>query len=211
MTARWIVVIPVKGTPEAKSRLGEAEPDRGSLATAFASDTIAAALSADRVTEVIVVTASDAVITMAETLGARTLRETGHAGLNASIDQGLAEARSRHPLPAIAILLGDLPALRGEHLDNALRLAARHPRAMVPDAAGVGTVLTCAQPGHAHNPRFGGGSRLAHHAAGYVELDIDRTDGLRRDVDTRDDLAAIDPRELGAATRAVLDGERTGP
>lgn len=208
MTARWVVVIPVKGTSESKTRLGEAEPDRESLASAFARDTVASALSAERVAEVIVVTASDAVLTMAESLGAHPLRESGRAGLNPSIEQGIAEAQSRHHLAPVAILLGDLPALHGDELDNALRLAARHPRAMVPDAAGVGTVLTSALPGHPHDPRFGAGSRVAHRAAGYLELDIDRSSGLRQDVDTRDDLAAIESRELGAATRAVLDGEQ---
>lgn len=207
MTARWIVVIPVKGTSDAKSRLGEAEPDRESLASAFARDTVAAALSAERVAEVIVVTGSDAMVAMAESLGAHPLFERGHGGLNPSLEQGIAQARALNHLAPVAVLLGDLPALHGDELDDALRRAARHPRSMVADADGTGTVLTCAQPGQPHTLRFGVGSRRAHRAAGYVELDIEPASGLRTDVDTRDDLATIDPRNLGAATRAVLDGE----
>lgn len=208
MTAGWVVVIPVKGTAEAKTRLGEAAPDRWSLASAFARDTISAALAAGSVREVIVVTGSAELGAMAETLGARALLETGHAGLNPSIEQGIAQARLLQPQAPIAVLLGDLPALHGDQLDDALRRAGRHPRAMVADAAGIGTVLTCALPAHTHIVRFGGASRAAHRAAGYVELDVDRESGLRRDVDTRQELAALDPAELGAATRAVLAAER---
>jgi len=73
----------------------------------------------------------------------------------------------------------------------------------VADADGVGTVLITALHGRDHAPEFGGASRAAHLAAGYVELDIDVASGLRRDVDIRTQLETLDGR-LGQRTRAAL-------
>ncbi len=62
------------------------------------------------------------------------------------------------------------------------------PAAFVPDAAGVGTTLYAVPPGGEFRPLFGGASRARHAAAGAAELDLDGMTGLRRDVDTPDDL-----------------------
>jgi 2-phospho-L-lactate guanylyltransferase len=199
----WTVVIPVKGTPLAKSRLAVAEPNRGALALAFALDTVAAALAADRVQTVLVVTGSDTVEHRMRGLGAVTVRETSAAGLNPAIDEALTRARALLPEAPIAVLLGDLPALDPAELDVALDRAREYPRAMVADAAGVGTVLVTALRGIPHRLRFGGASRAAHLDAGYIELEMDAGLGLRQDVDTLDDLLAANETTLGAATRAL--------
>ncbi|MHB1172710.1 MAG: 2-phospho-L-lactate guanylyltransferase [Lacisediminihabitans sp.] len=209
----WVVVIPVKGTDAAKSRLDLDQPVRGNLAFAFALDTVRASLAAPSVAEVVVVAGSAEVDEPLRQAGAQVIRETtaagvgagrSAAGLNAAIEQGIAEAVLRHPSAGVAVLLGDLPALTGSELEAALGQAAGHARAMVADAAGVGTVLVTARAGERHSVRFGGRSREAHLAAGYTGLEVDGSFGLRHDVDTMDDLSAVSGLALGDATRAVL-------
>ena len=198
----WTIVIPVKGTTSAKSRL-RASPD---LALAIALDTVAAALPTTgplalpelvEGPDVIVVT-SQSIAAQFETLGARTIIDH-RAGLGAAIAQGIAAAGDG----PVAVLLGDLPALRPAELAAALELAAQHPLAFVPDADNDGTVLIAALNAADHRPAFGLQSRRAHLAAGYVELAIPLNSGLRRDVDTAEQLAALGPR-LGPRSRAAL-------
>lgn len=187
----WTVVVPVKGTAAAKSRLG----GRSELALAIALDTVEAALGAARV---IVVTSPD-VAAEFRSLGAKVVEDAG-TGLLAAIRQGLGIAGPHH----VAVLLGDVPALTAAELTRALELAEQHPLAFVADADGIGSVLITALDATSHLPAFGEDSRAAHLAAGYVELDFPRDSGLRRDVDTAQQLAGIGIDALGARTRAAL-------
>jgi 2-phospho-L-lactate guanylyltransferase len=190
MPADWTIVIPVKGTPSAKSRLGGS----AALAHAIALDSVEAALGAGRV---IVVTSASSSADFAD-LGAVVVRDGG-GGLNAAIAQGIVAAGGS----AVAVLLGDVPALQVSELAGALASAERHPLAFVPDADGDGTVLITALRAADHAPAFGPGSRAAHLAAGYVELEVPVDSGLRRDVDTAAQLAALAPR-VGPRTRLHL-------
>jgi len=201
-TREWIVVVPVKGTADGKSRFGEV-PERGALALAIALDTVAAALAADAVAGVIVVT-SVAVATAFDELDALVVVEEAPAGLPAAIAAGI-ELASELGAPGrgIAVLLGDLPAVTSAELDAALVLAAAHDRAVVPDAEGSGTVLVTAGDGATHATAFGPGSSGAHVAAGYVALAIPAESGLRNDVDTLEQLTALRDR-LGPNTTAAL-------
>jgi 2-phospho-L-lactate guanylyltransferase len=187
----WTVVIPVKGTPSAKSRL-EATP---ALALAIALDSVSAALGA---AGVIVVT-SPAIAADFEALGARVVLDAGE-GLNAAVMQGVAAAET----VAVAALLGDVPALQPEELVAALELAGHHPLAFVSDADNDGTVLITALRSASHRPAFGTHSRAAHLAAGYVELGVPLDSGLRRDVDTTDQLTALASR-VGPRTALAAD------
>jgi 2-phospho-L-lactate guanylyltransferase len=200
----WTVVIPVKGTASAKSRLG-ASPE---LALAIALDTVAAVLApvSELVTPVpvlvegpqVIVVTSPAIAPQFEVLGARAVLDQA-SGLAAAIALGIASATTG----AVAVLLGDLPALRSAELLSALKLAEEHPRAFIADADSDGTVLIAALHASDHRPAFGAHSRAAHVAAGYVELDIPLDSGLRRDVDTPVHLAALAAR-VGPRTRALL-------
>jgi 2-phospho-L-lactate guanylyltransferase len=192
--AEWTVVVPVKGTVSAKSRLGASSE----LALAIALDSVAAALAA---VDVIVVTAPG-VAPAFEALGARVILDD-NAGLNAAVAQGIRVAGT----DAVAVLLGDVPALQPEELVAALELAAHHPLAFVADADSDGTVLITALRPTSHRPAFGTHSRAAHLTAGYVELAIPVTSGLRRDVDTAAQLAALAPR-VGPRTSALLTTPR---
>jgi 2-phospho-L-lactate guanylyltransferase len=206
LTPQWVVVIPVKGTELAKSRLEVSRQTRSELALAFALDTVSAAVTSLSVAAVIVVTASDAVAGAVGMLGAVALRETPNAGLNPSIEQAIAVASTTYSGAPVAVLLGDVPALHSSELDAALLAAGDHHRAFVPDAAGVGTVLLCALDPAEHTVRFGGQSRAAHLALGYTELDVDVRSGLRRDIDTVDDLETARALPLGSHTRLLLMG-----
>jgi 2-phospho-L-lactate guanylyltransferase len=88
-------------------------------------------------------------------------------------------------------------------LERGLRAAAGWPEAFVPDAAGTGTTLYTARPGVAFQPRFGPGSAARHAAAGAAALLLPDAPGLRRDVDTPDDLRRAAALGLGPRTAAL--------
>ena len=213
-TLSWSLVIPVKLLAQAKSRLtGIAGQRRSELALAMAADTVAAAVRADTVAAVLVVTDDPEVTVIAAGLGAVVLRDAPGAGLNAALAYGAAYSQERWPDRGRAGLAGDLPAARPEELTAALTAAARLGAAFVPDAEGTGTTLYAAAPGAEFRPQFGPGSRARHLATGAVEIMRPaQLAGLRRDVDTLDDLRAAAAIGLGPHTlRAVGGSLRAGP
>ncbi|HIW98650.1 MAG TPA: 2-phospho-L-lactate guanylyltransferase [Candidatus Nesterenkonia stercoripullorum] len=217
---RWTLVIPVRDPRTGKSRLGASEQ----LNTAIAADTVSAALDCPDVGQVTLVT--DEIRWIPPELSSHSrcavilqgapssVGDHAHSRLNAAISQGIKEAeRSGSPPAAIAVLLGDIPALDPAELSSALHAARGVERGMVSDFWGSGTTLittldTVEAP---HRLQFGPGSADRHRAAGYLELPVPATSSLRRDVDTAEDLRAVHPG-LGAESRAVLNqGPRTGP
>lgn len=183
-SSSWTIVVPVKGTADAKSRFGD-DARRLALAEAMALDTVEAAL---QVAPVLVVGGPGAAAFAL--LGARVLLEHAGDGLNGAIARALSTIDG-----SAAVLLADLPALRPDDLEPALV-----ENIMVADADGTGTTLITGRV-----PAFGAGSRARHAALGYRELDLPPTSGLRLDVDSPAALAAIPPERLGPRTRALLD------
>jgi 2-phospho-L-lactate guanylyltransferase len=96
-----------------------------------------------------------------------------------------------------------VPALRGTDLTAALQRAAGHPRAVVPDLDGTGTVLLTAGPHTVLQHSFGPGSAARHEELGARRLDLDLP-RLRRDVDTAAGLRAARELGLGRSTSALL-------
>jgi 2-phospho-L-lactate guanylyltransferase len=206
----WTLVLPVKGGPAAKSRLG-APP---ALATAIALDCLDAVLGCPDVARAVVVTADDAAAAAAGAAGADVVRESRPgAGLRAALDDGLAAAEG-----PVAVLLADLPALRPADLSAALREAARAlhgpggrdaaggaapAMAFVPDADRTGTVLLAGLDPAAVRPAFGPGSAAGHARSGARRLDLPLP-RLRRDVDTREDLATALALGVGPRTAAAV-------
>jgi 2-phospho-L-lactate guanylyltransferase len=196
----WHLVIPVKGGPRAKSRLRVPEGvDRLVLASALALDTVVAAGEAVGTDHVSVVTSDPQVLADVRRLGARTVGDPGH-GLNAAVAAGLDAAGGGTP---VAVLLGDVPALRPAELRAALDAASRVPLAFVPDAEGAGTVLLTASGGATAAPRFGRGSAAAHERDGAVRLEL-VLPGLRRDVDDEASLREALGLGVGRHTAALL-------
>jgi 2-phospho-L-lactate guanylyltransferase len=199
---RWSLVIPVKVLALAKSRLtGLTAPARAELALAMAADTVAAACAA--ADSVIVVTDDLRARAELSGLGAVVVPDQPGDGLNAALRYGAAQADERWPGRGRAGLAADLPAAGAAELALALAAAARSGQAFVPDAEGTGTTLYAAAPGVAFWPRFGPASRAAHLSAGATELRIPGLDGLRRDVDTLDDLRDAARIGLGPRTAAA--------
>ena len=202
----WSLVIPVKVLAQAKSRLtGLLAADRAALTLAMAADTVAAAMAAPAVAAVIVVTDDPGVGAEMKGLHAVVLADEPAAGLNPALAFGAAYSRGLWPERGVAGLAADLPALRPAELQSALTAAAALAgQAFVPDADGTGTTLYAAGPGVAFDPRFGPGSRARHGAGGAAELDLPLTAGLRRDVDTLDDLRRAAAIGAGPRTAGVL-------
>lgn len=215
----WAVIVPVKPLVEAKSRLADAvgRGPRAQLALAFAQDAVSAAARCPLVSEVAVVTADPLAARELTALGARVLAEPGRtppprgaaapptvrddgleSRLNAALAHAAAALRAERPGQAVAALSADLPALRPDELARVLAAAARHPRAFLPDADGLGTTVLTAGPGTALAPAFGGASGVRHAASGAVELVVPEVESVRRDVDTAADLRAA--FQLGVGT-----------
>ncbi len=186
-------IIPVGALDGAKSRLGavlDAE-ERLDLTLRLARATIAAAVAAERVDEVIVITPDDTVRSLAAELGARAIRQRD-SGLN----QGLAAARDEAlaaGATAILILPIDLPDVTADAIDEVaaqLDEADRPLVAIVPDRHGRGTNALLIAPPDAIGLCFGGASAGAHEASaraagarlivlgGPLALDLDTPEDL---------------------------------
>jgi 2-phospho-L-lactate guanylyltransferase len=205
------LLVPVKPLAQAKTRLlGAADDGAGSpqahaqLALALVRDTLAAAAGATTVRRVIAVCSDELVRAVLAEDRVATIVDQPAAGQNAALRHGEAVLRTGDLTGAVGALPGDLPALRPEELDCALRdgLTAC-ARVFCADRSGTGTTLLLAPPGLPLDPRFGPGSAAAHHATGARELS-GAWPGLRCDVDTADDLAQARDLGVGHFTRTAL-------
>lgn len=198
----WALIIPVKPAAIGKSRLAVPTVDRVTLARAIALDTIAAAASCPSVAQVYVVTDDGALVALAFDIpGLRFVSEGDARGIDAAVALGADAAGERMPRAA---LLGDLPALRPDDLDEALAAAAAVDRGVVADAEGTGTTLVTAGAGIPLLTAFGDASFARHVDLGCVALKIGAASTLRRDVDTPDQLDTAATLGVGPRTAAVL-------
>lgn len=200
----WQVVVPIKGTDGAKTRLGVATHEhRLSLARAFALDTLAAVANAvqQRPGSRLVVVSSDT--SQGAWAGADVVVPDPGQGLNPAIEAGL-DACDADAFRAV--LLGDLPALRSADVDTALDVAESVPQGLVRDGDGRGTVLVTAAPGIRLVPLFGPNSAHAHTDTGFEDLNL-TLPRLRVDVDSLDDLDAALALGVGEHTRHALGAD----
>lgn len=203
---RWTVVIAVRALPRAKSRL-RPPVFREALVAALRTDTVAAALACPTVARVLLAV-DEPLDDVPDGVAQHVQRAPG---LNAALAEAAEHAALRWPGDGIALLLGDLPALRPDELGAALAATPDAVASFVRDASGTGTTLLAAQPGVALRPEFGPGS-AARHAGQAAELTAGP--GLRHDVDTLEDLRAALALGVGAATRnaaAMLDDIARSP
>jgi 2-phospho-L-lactate/phosphoenolpyruvate guanylyltransferase len=198
----WRIVVPVKDSVWAKSRL-HPPPGirRADLAHAFALDTVAAVARAVPPAHLHVVTADRATASFAAGLGARVVEDPG-GGLNSAIRAGLENVSATSGDGPVGVLLGDLPTVTPAALSRALQACGRHQTAFVPDAEGTGTVLLTARTLADLVPAFGAGSAAAH-ARHSTRLDLDLP-LLRSDVDDDVALGRAVALGVGARTAAVL-------
>lgn len=204
-TPGWTVIVPIKELAGAKSRLGL--PQAPDLMYAFAVDTLTAVSATDAVTEILVASRDPRVMDLARSLGVRVVDDRDQVGINAAATHA---AQQRVGRGGIAVMVADLPALTPAAMTLALRLAAAHPTAVLPDADGDGTTMWFASATSPVRPRFGPASRAAHVADGAVDL-VDahpqHREGLwpaRCDVDTAAGLERATGVGVGSATLALL-------
>ncbi|MCX0271954.1 2-phospho-L-lactate guanylyltransferase [Nocardia zapadnayensis] len=202
-------VIAVKTLDSAKSRLAGVLPpaQRSRLVLAMLTDTVRAAAAAPEIASITVVTPDPVVSRATRALGATVHPEPRSAAtdpdpLNTALSTAAAALRARHGDVTVLALQADLPALRTPEL-SAVLATARGIRAFVADHAGTGTAALLAPAGTALRPRFGRDSARHHRDDGAVRLHGDWP-GLRHDVDTADDLAAVRALGTGPDTAALL-------
>ena len=199
---RWRLIVPVKGQLAAKSRL---DPPvgvvRADLAHAFALDTITAALACIPPAHLVVVTSDPLAAAFVRDKGGTVVADQGD-GLNPAVRHGARYVEGVLGDGPTAVLLGDIPTLRSQDLVDALSACARHPRAMVPDASGTGTVLLSALSPPDLHPHFGADSARKH-TRHCVRLDLDLP-ALRTDVDDDQGLRRAIALGVGRYTAAVL-------
>jgi 2-phospho-L-lactate guanylyltransferase len=205
---RFAVLVPVKPPSFAKSRLRELGDDaRRDLATAFAVDTVTAAVGCSLVERVLVVTDDHELARVLVDLGVEVLPDGTSDDLNVTLRLAAAEMHRRQPGLRLVALCADLPALRADELALALTAAPRDGMGFVADADGLGTTAVLADTLDEFRPAFGPSSRQRHLEAGAHEVDVP-VPSLRRDVDDRDDLAEAVRLGVGARTALVVTALR---
>jgi 2-phospho-L-lactate guanylyltransferase len=201
----WVVVVPIKRADIAKSRLtGITTQQRQELARAFPADCVTAALACSAVRAVVAITDDGVAAERLQELGAHVIPDEPDAGLNPALRHAHAYVCGAFDDPPVAVLSGDLPALRPDEFGTALARAQAVPRAFLPDRAGDGTTLLTAAPGADLSPQFGAGSAHRHLASGARPLPAEGLDSVRRDVDTPEDLRAAIRLGIGRHTADVL-------
>ncbi|MGH3865315.1 MAG: 2-phospho-L-lactate guanylyltransferase [Pseudonocardiaceae bacterium] len=205
------LLIPVKPLARAKTRLrGAADGGAGCpeaharLVLALARDTLAAAAGAAVVRRRVTICSDEQVCIALAGDGVQVIPDEPATGLNPALRYGEALLRTADPTTTVGVLPADLPALRPDELDRAVRHGlATGGRAFCTDRMGTGTTLLLAPPGQPLEPRFGVGSAAAHRDSGARELS-GFWPGLRCDVDTAADLAIARELGLGQFTRTAL-------
>jgi 2-phospho-L-lactate guanylyltransferase len=202
---RFAVLVPVKPPAFAKSRLRDlGDTARRDLATAFAVDTVAAALACGAVAVVLVVTDDHELARGLAGPGVEVIPDGTADDLNATLRLAAAEMVRRRPGLHLVALCADLPALRPDELATALFAARGAGMAFVADADGKGTTAVMASDLDSFRPAFGTGSRQRHLDAGAYEVDRVDVPTLRRDVDDRDALTEAVRLGVGERTAFVV-------
>ncbi len=208
-----IAILPIKTFDVAKRRLAQGlDPaPRRALVEAMFSDVLVALRRCALVDQVLVVSGDHGAQRIAAGYGAQVLvdDEQGH---NAAAVRGVARALELGSRRAL-LVPGDCPILSPGELDGLIRRPAGPRSALiVPDRHGSGTNALLLTPPDSLKPAFGVGSRERHESnarAAGLEVHTVTVASLALDVDTPDDLSAIESALLGshggaAHTRGML-------
>ncbi|MGN6188275.1 MAG: 2-phospho-L-lactate guanylyltransferase [Conexibacter sp.] len=210
-----VAILPVKRFASAKRRLEDALASgaRRALAEAMFSDVLTALRRVDAIDEILVVSADPGAQRIAEGYGARAVDDPAESGQDQAVARGAGVARELGAAQVLC-LAGDCPLIDPLELETLLgkpRTAERFA-VIVPDRHGTGTNGLLLSPPDALEPRYGPGSFQRHlelAQAGGVPTEIAEIASIGLDVDTPDDLAALQEqlaaRRGGAAhTRGML-------
>jgi 2-phospho-L-lactate guanylyltransferase len=210
-----VAILPVKRFASAKRRLDSALASgaRRALAEAMFSDVLTALRRVDAIDEILVVSADPGAQRIAEGYGARAVEDPAESGQDQAVVRGAGVARELGAAQVLCIA-GDCPLLDPAELEALLgkpRTAARYA-VLVADRHGTGTNGLLLSPPDAFEPRYGPGSFARHlelARAADVPAEVAEVASLALDIDTADDLAALQERLAaqrgGAAhTRGML-------
>ena len=183
-----VAILPIKEFGRAKQRLGGAP----ALAAEMAERVLDALAAAERLDRVLVVTREPAAAGAAQARGFEVVDEPVLAGHNAAAELGIARALELGATRAL-LVPGDCPLLSADEIDALLDRHAGGARVVVvPDRHGPGTNALLLSPPDAIGPAFGPGSRERHELLAAGDAVVDEVPGLLLDVDTPEDLAALD-------------------
>jgi 2-phospho-L-lactate/phosphoenolpyruvate guanylyltransferase len=208
-----LAILPIKSFDQAKQRLKEdLDPSpRRALVEAMFSDVLVALRRAKLVDQVLVVSSDHGAQRIAGGYGAMVL-EDDDLGHNDAATRGVQRALELGMERAL-LVPGDCPLLDPLELDELIgRPVSTGSVLVVPDRHGIGTNALLLTPPDALAPSFGPGSHDRHArlaAAAGVHLESIAVPSLGLDVDTPEDLAAIEATLAGtrggaAHTRGML-------
>ena len=203
-----VALVPVRSPGAGKTRLaaGLSRTERAALSSAMLADVVAA-LRASPVDRVVVAASGPSAASAATALGCDVTRDPPSArGLNGA----LRAASSRlGTVGSLLVVMADLPRLRPADVAQVLEVDAQVVVAATEDG-GTGGLLR--QPPGVIRTAYGEQSavrhiRLAHRAR--VTATTVHVGGFAHDVDTIEDLKALDHGPLGPTTSAFLDAIRS--
>ncbi len=209
MTAT-LALVPLRSPGEGKPRLAGtlSRRERAGLATAMLADVLAALAHAP-VDRVVVAASGPGGAELATALGAQVVTDPPGAD---SLDAVIASAAQRlAPRGALLVVMADLPCLTGQDVGHLLAVQAAVGLAPTDDG-GTGGLLR--RPVSAMPTAFGPASAARHTdlaAAVGSPLQVVHRPGFARDLDTPEDLAALERRSLGASTRSWLERHGAPP
>ena len=188
---RATVVILAKDSRSAKTRLQLPRDGARQVALHLASATVRAALAAEHVGDVLVVTGDPGIALDALGAGADVLVEPRPLGMNRAAELGRRQALLRTPGSPLATMVADLPHVRPDDIDLVvLELRETGRPLFVADRLGSGTTLLIHGADDAPGFGFGPRSAVMHARLGYQES-LAAPSGLRTDLDSREDLGRL--------------------
>ena len=211
---RTAAILPVKSLDQAKQRLrsGLAPHDRRALVEAMFADALVALGRVSAIERIVVVSGDRVAQRIAGGYGANIVEddERGHnsaatAGIRAVLDDGIER---------VLLVPGDCPMLAPMDIDALLaHEAGERSVLIVPDRHGTGTNALLLTPPDVLAPSFGPDScrrHLANASAAGIPAEVVELDSLALDIDTTDDLEALqhhlEKAHGGAAhTRGMLN------
>jgi 2-phospho-L-lactate guanylyltransferase len=208
-------VIPIKETAAAKQRLTERLPAeaRQQLALAMIEDVLAAASAVRELAGVIAVTVDPHAAEIARRYGARVSELAARDGHTLAVMATALELkRDGH---GVMTMPGDIPMVTPSEIRQVLAAHKAAPAfTIVPARDLQGSNCIVMTPADAVPLRFGEDSYFPHLAAAEgagLRPTVLRLPGIAHDVDTPEDLAALEALHASTRTHALLERWRAAP
>jgi 2-phospho-L-lactate guanylyltransferase len=207
--ACWAVV-PVKEAAQAKSRLGAALPvdARIALARAMLEDVLRTLADVRELAGIVVVTVDGYATQLARSLRAEIFADGARDGHTAAVMYA-AHRLERRGCQSMLSVPADIPGVTPPEIGRVLRAGAPEPSFTIcPSHDRRGSNAVMISPPCAVPLAFGSDSFLPHLAAarrlGIEPTVVDGVPGIARDVDTLDDLYAVQVASGAPTTKATL-------